>query len=605
MGITALIAILKWHHRRTIKVRKQSKKKKHSQDKPPRKPKLPAMAKNVPNVINWEDLRKSASTEEAMMCAVLEILAYYTDLTIDGLTEEHLKDIGVPEDEIGRFKFEELEGIKAIKAYAKEFLRSSIQSDSNDLLPKKGEEVIIFSPHPDDDVVTMAATIKMLVDRGCKVTIVYLTSGARAVRDDYKKTKKIYKKLRKKFLKSKGRLPDSDEEKDLRKEAGSRVRKREGTNALQKLVKLEDISRRFLNLPYYDLGLVDFEFMDVKKDIEKVRELLDEIKPKHIFYSAEKDPHGTHGVGTKIIRQALRTTKSFPENVKMWGYRGAWRRWPLYQKLQDLVIVPFGNKYMKLKIKAIRCHGSQEKLMFPGTDLRKLWQRARDRNRLIGRILEQLGYLLGKEKWHAEVFQRISLEEFLGDEIIRPDLLGGQDWSLRISGLEKKILDMIIANASIIQIVGMILHYRGLRKGDLTILAKETRNAVVAKYAEIALAVEKIIQKRKPIRSDFLPMMERKKLAAAIALLYTGWNRAEAARILGISRVTINKWIKKFNLQSPDVEMERIELADGGAMRQRYAHCALVDANSEHGRTERRGGRGGRVPLREVWPDTS
>ncbi|MFB0527266.1 MAG: methyltransferase domain-containing protein, partial [bacterium] len=154
------------------------------------------------------------------------------------------------------------------------------------------------------------------------------------------------------------------------------------------------------------------------------------------------------------------------------------------------------------------------------------------------------------------------LPESFEDDIIKPDIEGGQDWRLRISGLKKKICDMVIAKASIIQIVGMILHYRGLRKGDLMILAKETRNTVVAKYAEIALAVEKIIGERKPILSDFLPMIERKELAAAIALVCTDWKRAEAARILGISCSTLDEWIKKFSLQRPDVGMKRIQLTE-------------------------------------------
>lgn len=367
-------------------------------------------------------------TKESVMQAVLEILAGNESLTIADVTVDRLEETGVPEDEINRFNFGELSGMEAIRYYARQSLSSHLHSESNDLLPKKGEKVVIFSIHPDDDVITMAAVIKMLVARGCQVTIVYMTSGENAVRDGYGVTRRIYKRLVREFSENnEGRLPDSDKRASLKEEARSRTRRQEAKNAILKLLGPENsknVTQEFLEMPYYKhIGFVGVRPIGEKEDVDAVRKLLDKINPDYIFYSAEKDPRGTHGLGVEIIARALRrkllggiTRKTYKAPV-MCGCRGAWQEWSLHQP-EGLVIVPFGNEQMIAKAGAIDEHKTQLSPMFPGLDPRKFRQRAWDRNRQAGRTLEQLGILeqpgyLSTQTWYAEVFRIFPYKDFL------------------------------------------------------------------------------------------------------------------------------------------------------------------------------------------------
>jgi glucosamine-6-phosphate deaminase len=349
--------------------------------------------------------------------AVFEWLSTNDKLTIENLTCRDLVKLGVPMKVIEQFG-----GLESIKQDAKSFLRTTLHLDNTDKLPKEGERVLIFSPHPDDDVITMAATIKTLVKRRCKVTIVYLTGGEDAVRNDDQKAWTIFDHYREAFLaEHHGHYPTWKEEEELWRRTKIEVRRHESRLAMKKL-GLSGGNIIFLGLPYYHRhGFIDLEVTNkviTENDSNAVLSLLNKINPDHIFYSAEADPHGTHGFGAQIIRRALIDSK-VSEKAMIWEYRGAWQEWPLYYQPENLVIVPFTQEVMNLKIEAIQAHMSQLKPMYPGPDPREFYERARDRNREIGRRLEQLGYLSPEQgKWHAEAFRKISYQEFLGTKFV-------------------------------------------------------------------------------------------------------------------------------------------------------------------------------------------
>lgn len=334
--------------------------------------------------------------------AVLEWLSANCKLNIEDLTSEELAKLDIPMKVIEQFG-----GLESIKQDAKSFLYSTLRLDHTDKLPQRGKKVLIFSPHPDDDVTTMAATISILVKRGCKVTIVYLTSGEDSVRDNDKKAEEMYKKYRRLFITKHKGLPSREEDDALLRKAKIEVRHHEGYAATRKL-GLSERNAIFLDLSYYyRRGLVDFEIAHKvisKNDVDAVCNTLNKINPNYIFYSAEIDPHGTHGLGAEIIKRALRNSR-VSKDIKIWQYRGAWQEWPLYQEVKNLVIMPFSQDLMDLKISAVKAHASQLKPMFPGSDPRKFYERARDRNRETGRKLEQLGYLPIQKTWYAEVFR--------------------------------------------------------------------------------------------------------------------------------------------------------------------------------------------------------
>ena len=366
-------------------------------------------------------------TRETMAQAVFEALADNESLAIDELTASHLQDIGVSGREINRFNFERLRGMEAIKAYLRGSLSSCLHSNGNDLLPKEGDEVMLFSPHPGDDVITMAAIIKMLAARGCKVTIAYLTSGEEAIRDNYKATKRIYGELVEEFSDKMGRPPHQSERLSLKKRARTKTRRIEAANALLRLLgpeEREKVTQEFLNLPYCEhIGFVGVKPIS-RKDVDAVGKLLDKINPDYIFFSAEKNPQGIHGLGTEIIARALRKREllkqagaSKAKTPTMCGFQGAGQEWPLYQPA-NLVIVPFSDEEIGLKEAAIRKHFSQFYPMFPGPDTRIFWQRPGVRNRRTGRVLEQAGILKeagysSDQMWHAEVFRIFPYKEFL------------------------------------------------------------------------------------------------------------------------------------------------------------------------------------------------
>lgn len=272
--------------------------------------------------------------------------------------------------------------------------------ERNNPFPKKS---VIFSPHPDDDVISMGGTLLRLVDQGHDVHVAYQTSGNIAVFDDEvirfmdftkdampnnKQLQEDYKKIVSFFNnKSVGQV-DSPEVQNFK----GLIRKGEALSACRSCGISEDHAH-FLNLPFYETGTVKKK-PHSKKDIKIVYNLLNRIKPEQIFAAGDlSDPHGTHRVCLQVIFDAvdllIENKVDWIQNCYIWLYRGAWQEWDI----ADMeMAIPIGPKDLLRKRKAIFKHQSQkDSAMFPGNDSREFWQRAEDRNKDTARRYNALG----------------------------------------------------------------------------------------------------------------------------------------------------------------------------------------------------------------------
>lgn len=262
---------------------------------------------------------------------------------------------------------------------------------------------LIFSPHPDDDVISMGGTLLRLVDQGHNVHVAYQTSGNIAVFDDevirfldfatdvQKDNKELRKKFKevRKFLANKkpGELdsPEIQEFKGL-------IRKGEALAACRYCGVLEE-NAHFQNLPFYETGAVRKKPLS-EEDVQITYDLLNKLKPHQIFAAGDlSDPHGTHRVCLDVIFKAIQRLvdegSDWIRNCYVWLYRGAWQEWDI----ADMeMAVPIGPKDMSRKINAIFKHQSQkDSAMFPGNDKREFWERAEQRNKDTARRYNQLG----------------------------------------------------------------------------------------------------------------------------------------------------------------------------------------------------------------------
>lgn len=268
--------------------------------------------------------------------------------------------------------------------------------------PKKA---LIFSPHPDDDVISMGGTFIRLVDQGHKVHVAYQTSGNIAVFDDdalrfadfvsdYHDAFKlddslvdsIFSGIRS-FLAEKNQAePDSEEIKIIK----GLIRRGEAKAACR-YVGIPDENIHFLDLPFYETGKIRKKPIG-PDDIAIVKKLIEEIKPHQIYAAGDlSDPHGTHRICLEAIFQALRELKDeeWMKNCYVWLYRGAWQEW----EIEDIeMAVPLSPEETDKKRRAIFKHQSQkDRPLFPGTDKREFWQRADDRTRSTAETYDQLG----------------------------------------------------------------------------------------------------------------------------------------------------------------------------------------------------------------------
>ena len=267
------------------------------------------------------------------------------------------------------------------------------------------KRVIVFSPHPDDDVISMGGTLQRLVDQNHDVHVAYETSGNIAVGDEdmmryFLMMDKIapifgfgneeYKKLSKEvseFVKAK--TPEQSDTKEIR-EIKTMIRQAEATIACNNMgVKPQNI--HFLRLPFYETGTIKKGDLS-EVDVNIVKKLIEDVKPDQIFVAGDlADPHGTHRVCTDAVFAAIDELldNDWMKQCKVWMYRGAWAEWEI-DHIE--MAVPMSPEQLRSKRNSILKHQSQmENAPFLGNDDRLFWQRAEERNRATASLYQKLG----------------------------------------------------------------------------------------------------------------------------------------------------------------------------------------------------------------------
>ncbi|MBA3554185.1 MAG: PIG-L family deacetylase, partial [Gemmatimonadales bacterium] len=267
----------------------------------------------------------------------------------------------------------------------------------------RGERILCFSPHPDDDVISMGGILRKLVENGNAIVVAYMTSGNLAVFDhDVRRHLDFLHRLA-----DEGRLGaatvaglgDRVEEFLARKRPGEvdipevqdvkrMIRESEAVAGLRTL-GLEEGAARFLDLPFYRTGKVKKDPVGAA-DVAIVRALLEEVRPDLVFVAGDlSDPHGTHRMCKEAIDCALAEVAGGGAKPEVWLYRGAWQEWPVTDATW---LVPLSQEELRLKIQAIFKHQSQKDTApFPGPDEREFWQRVEARNKGTAAELDRLG----------------------------------------------------------------------------------------------------------------------------------------------------------------------------------------------------------------------
>jgi glucosamine-6-phosphate deaminase len=267
------------------------------------------------------------------------------------------------------------------------------------------KRVVIFSPHPDDDVISMGGTFIRLVDQGHEVHVAYQTSGNIAVFDDdvirfadfvndfcesFKLNKSASEKLLRQITaalkKKKPAQVDSPEVMQIK----GLIRRGEAKAACR-YVGIPESNIHFLDMPFYETGKVKKKPLG-EEDIRIIVDLLEKIKPHQVYAAGDlSDPHGTHRVCLAAIYQAIDRLKKKPwmKQCYVWLYRGAWQEWDIDQ---IEMAVPLSPDELLRKRKAIFKHQSQkDSALFPGADQREFWVRAENRNHASASAYNKLG----------------------------------------------------------------------------------------------------------------------------------------------------------------------------------------------------------------------
>ena len=270
------------------------------------------------------------------------------------------------------------------------------------------KRVIVFSPHPDDDVISMGGTLRRLVQQGHDVHVAYETSGNIAVGDEEvvrfmhfingfnqlfaneqdEVIKSKYKEI-KEFLKNK-KEGDIDSQ-DIRTIKGLIRRGEARTASTFNQIPLDHV--HFLDLPFYESGKIEKLPMG-EADVNIVRNLISTIQPHQIYVAGDlADPHGTHRKCTDAVLAALDMEKEakaeWLKDCRVWMYRGAWAEWEI-ENIE--MCVPISPEELRAKRNSILKHQSQmESAPFLGNDERLFWQRSEDRNRGTAELYDKLG----------------------------------------------------------------------------------------------------------------------------------------------------------------------------------------------------------------------
>lgn len=270
------------------------------------------------------------------------------------------------------------------------------------------KRVIVFSPHPDDDVISMGGTLRRLVQQGHDVHVAYETSGNIAVGDEEvtrfmhfingfnqifdenkdEVIKKKYKEIKKYLAEKKEGDIDSA---DIRTIKGLIRRGEACTACTFNQIPLDHV--HFLDLPFYESGKIE-KLPMTEADVKIVRDLIAKVKPHQIYVAGDlADPHGTHRKCTDAVFAAIDLEKeanaAWLKDCRIWMYRGAWAEWEI-ENIE--MCVPMSPEELRAKRNSILKHQSQmESAPFLGNDERLFWQRSEDRNRGTAKLYDDLG----------------------------------------------------------------------------------------------------------------------------------------------------------------------------------------------------------------------
>jgi glucosamine-6-phosphate deaminase len=266
--------------------------------------------------------------------------------------------------------------------------------------------VLVFSPHPDDDVISMGGTIIRLVEQGHKVHIAYMTSGNVAVFDH---DARRFVDFVNEFLEAFGSPSEQSSAGTIKERVNQFLdAKKAGEQDSADVLKVKAVIRatearagalacgippeqlEFMNLRFYHTGTTTKKPIH-PKDIEDVVELLKRLNPAQVYVAGElSDPHGTHRICAEAVFTAVRQVRTAGLSPDVWLYKGAWEEWEPHE---IEMAVPLSPEVLERKKQAIFRHQSQkDRAMFPGgTDRREFWQRAEQRNLATARTYDALG----------------------------------------------------------------------------------------------------------------------------------------------------------------------------------------------------------------------
>jgi glucosamine-6-phosphate deaminase len=269
------------------------------------------------------------------------------------------------------------------------------------------KRVLIFSPHPDDDIISMGGTFQRLHDQGHDVHVAYQTSGNIAVTDEFvtrfldfavgfeaiaggnsDKTEKIFEEVRSYLSRKKTNETDTQQIRAIK----GLIRQCEA-KATCRYVGIPEENIHFQNLPFYETGTIEKKPMS-EADVQRTVELLRKVKPHQVFAAGDlADPHGTHKVCLDVVLSALKKIKEeqdeWIKDCWLWLYKGAWQEW----KIEEIeMAVPMSPDQVLKKRYGIFIHQSQKDMVpFQGSDSREFWQRAEERNANTANLYAQLG----------------------------------------------------------------------------------------------------------------------------------------------------------------------------------------------------------------------
>lgn len=269
------------------------------------------------------------------------------------------------------------------------------------------KRVLLFSPHPDDDIISMGGTFQRLHDQGHDVHVAYQTSGNIAVTDEFvtryldfavgfeniaginnKKSTEILNEARRYLSKKKSNQTDT---KIIRSIKG--LIRRGEAKATCRYVGIPDKNIHFMDLPFYETGTIEKKPLG-KKDVSLTKELLRLVQPQQVYCAGDfADPHGTHIVCFQAVLEALKQIKAegdeWIQDCWLWLYKGAWEEWSI-DEIE--MAIPMSPDQVLRKRHGIFIHQSQKDMVpFQGTDAREFWQRAEERNANTAKLYADLG----------------------------------------------------------------------------------------------------------------------------------------------------------------------------------------------------------------------